>query len=106
MFTITPNSALDLQHAMFILSHYHVAVHSFSDGDNVDSVYLVVDTINVHNTCGPTIPEFDPEDEVYLAELAFQMNFRQSGIVCPHCKAKNPKEDCCGHLNFTSFIDR
>lgn len=105
MFCIRPHSALDLQQAMFILSYYPVNVVSFSDGEDPDSTYLVVDELPQNSNLAPE-RAFCPEDELYLAELAFQMNFRQSGIVCPHCKTKNPHEDCCGHLTFTSFIGK
>jgi hypothetical protein len=43
-----------------------------------------------------------------LAEMAFQMNYKQIGhYLCPACKnaGNNVKEDgCCGHLTFGSKI--
>lgn len=38
-----------------------------------------------------------------LAEMDFQMNYRQVGMLCPVCEKANVK-GCCGHLTFDGKI--
>jgi len=90
MFVIKPTKAIDLQQAIFILSFYQVKYHSISDGEDPGTAILVVDKEN-------------KEGDLYLAEMAFQMNFRQVGNVCPVCKEETG-ERVCGHLTFSSFV--
>lgn len=90
----------DIMHAMFLLSYYHVSAQLFSDGDDPDSTYMVVE--------GPAAIMENNEvvDNVGMAEMAFQMNHRQVGFICPHCENDDDNEEkTCGHLTFTTRIE-
>jgi hypothetical protein len=87
MFTILASSPLDMLDAMFILSHYQVKFQAFSDAEDPLSTEIVVD-------------EEGREGDLRMAEMAFQMNFRQVGKICPSCKREDPEETICGHLTF------
>lgn len=119
-------SAQDLQQAMFIMSYYHVSMTAYSNGEDATSTYMVVGG----EGCGQQVNEEDLRN----AEMAFQHNFRQEGMICPHCdgmddpveaklgelSAKGVLRDVrqwygidhdpddpkvCGHLTFGTFID-
>jgi len=87
MFTILAGSPLDMLDAMFILSHYQVKFQAFSDAENPLSTEIVVD-------------EEIREGDLNLAEMAFQMNYRQVGYICPFCVREDPEAKTCGHLTF------
>jgi hypothetical protein len=87
MFVIYPENAADWQHAVFMLSYYHVKIEAFSDGEDSESAYIIVR---------------GDDEQLRLAEMAFQMNWHQGGIKCRHC---SDDLDTCGHLTFTSRID-
>jgi hypothetical protein len=100
MFVIKPNDYEEWQHAMFILSYYHVRCTIHSDGDNFESAYMVVDSTDEDN---PTT------SYLHMAEAAFQMNWHQGGVLCHHCEdineALDVKETTCGHLTFVRRIN-
>ena len=87
MFTILAKSPLDMLDAMFILSHYQVKFQAFSDAENPLSTEIVVD-------------EEMRDGDLRMAEMAFQMNYRQVGWICSQCKEKYPEDTTCGHLTF------
>lgn len=88
----------DVRHAMLILSYYHVMSEVYSDGENPDSCYMVV-------KANPIMGDHQ-QDALRMAEMAFQMNHRQVGMICPHCKADDDYDErTCGHLTFTTFIN-
>jgi len=88
MFVITPKNAADWQHAMFMLSYYHTKIEAYSNGEDADTVYIIVRGL---------------DEQVRLAEAAFQMNWHQDGSgQCGHCSSDI---DYCGHLKFTKPID-
>ncbi len=89
MFVIKPDNAVDWQHAVLMLSYYMVKMEAFSDGDNMDSAYMIV------RKCG------DKDEQLRLAEMCFQMNWHQVGSLCPHC---SDDLDSCGHLTFNRPI--
>ncbi len=86
MFMITPESSEFWVEALALLSNYHVAGTTYMDNNDPDTMYMAV--INDH---------FESDDDVGLAEMAFQMNWHQSG-KCPECA------DICGHMVFTKPI--
>jgi hypothetical protein len=95
MFVVFPKNPIDWQSALFILSYYHVITTLRSDGDDAASTYMVV--------------EEDPEnpDGLRMAEMAFQMNWKQSlfpAHLCPDCVDHADRLVACGHLTFTSRI--
>jgi len=49
--------------------------------------------------------EKDFASDFHLAEMAFQMNYRQVYSLCPLCKEQNPNEQSCGHLTFNGRIE-
>jgi hypothetical protein len=86
MFFIVPKTPEDLMEAMKLLSNYHVAAESYLD--NADNLYLSI----IHD-------HYESEDDdVRLAEMAFQMNWHQGG-ECPECT-----EQPCGCMVFTKPI--
>ena len=87
MFAIKPENPDDWQHAMFILSTYFVKIESYSNEEDADTTYIIVR---------------GDQDQVRLAEMAFQMNWHQVGARCPHC---SPDLDTCGHLTFNKPIN-
>lgn len=42
------------------------------------------------------------QNDLRLAEMAFQMNWHQKGGVCPLCQAHGERH--CGHLTFTKLV--
>ena len=105
MFIIFPEKAADWQSAMFIMSYYKdVYCELFSDGENAESAYMVVDA----SPPGFEIPTDEANNNLRLAEAAFQMNWHQTrGWRCIHCDAlpEPLREETCGHLTFTKRID-
>lgn len=95
MFIIKPKFAEDWQVAIFMLSYYHVSMTTFSDGDNVESAYMVV-------SCGKD----QSQEDLRLAEMCFQMNWNQVGRICPHCAEVCTDEEFCGHLTFDMPIEK
>lgn len=98
MFTILTSSPEDMLQAMFMLSYYSVMFEAFSDGEDPFSTEIVVK--------GET-----RDGDLQMAEMCFQMNYRQVGHICPTCKREKPKEKACGHLTFQgqigeSFLDQ
>ena len=87
-------STLDFREAMFIMSYHHVSMTAYSNGEDAASTYMVVGG----KGCGQQVKE----EDLHNAEMAFQMNFHQEGMICPHCDGM---EKVCGHLTFTTFID-
>lgn len=86
----------DVRHAHLILSYYNVSAQFFSDGENGNSCYMVVSG--------------EREEDLHLAEMAFQMNhYQENGRLCRHCmeeiKTSGEGQDTCGHLTFTRFIN-
>jgi hypothetical protein len=97
MFVIKPNNGTDWQEALFMLSYYHVQAVMYSDGENEKSAYMVVDGPVGVSTDGTT------DDQVRLAEMCFQMIWRQGGMVCHHCEKEEATS--CGHLTFVEPIN-
>ena len=90
MFMLTLNTEKDEEIAMSILKRHCASFYVFGNIDNKTS--LVVDV-------GLT------DDGLDLCELEFQMNFHQTGqLYCPLCKSQG--KEYCGHLVFSSYIDR
>lgn len=81
MFVIKPENAADWQHAMFMLSDYHVECKLYSDGENAESTYMVVEA-----SISTKVDEHRDEEALRLAEGRFQMNWHQVGMICPHCE--------------------
>lgn len=101
MFIVQPMYPSEWQDAMFLLSHYNVNIALYSDAENLNSVYGVV----AANLVDDTEERYD-EDDLRLAEIAFQMNWRQGNALCPYCNDDDGhKGHCCGHLTFTSIIN-
>jgi hypothetical protein len=92
MFVIKPNNGTDWQEALFMLSYYHVQAVMYSDGENEKSAYMVVESL----------PDKEGDD-LQLAEMCFQMNWRQGGMVCHHCEKEEATS--CGHLTFVEPIN-
>ena len=104
MFVIHPENPAEWANAMFIMSYYKdLYCELFSDGEHQESAYMVV---------SESAPGFDlPTDEsisnLRLAEMAFQINWRQKpGFRCEHCDAlpEPLQEETCGHLTFNKMI--
>lgn len=114
MFVIKPENAADWQHAMYILSHYHgLVINLYSDAETATSVYMVI----------RDGADLDSIKALLQVETAFQHNWNQVGMVCPHCyddtdpcRACEIYRDCgdhgsvncrpttCGHLTFNEPI--
>ena len=62
-------------------------------GKNYPNVHLTIrpERIVCHEVCGFST-------EFRLAEMDFQLNHNQVGLMCPECKTKG--ETICGHLTF------
>lgn len=106
----------DIAQAYILLDAYGMLITTVGEGKDL---YLRIDES----------PEEDPEEAaygLYMAEMAFNLNFRQVGWICPHCEADacaecslfqhnecgNPtnakctaRRKTCGHLSFTSSLD-
>lgn len=96
-FVICPTEPADWQHAMFILSYYSkLIISTFSNGEDANTAYMVVES-------KPLLE--GEEDELRLAEMAFQMNWHQIGRLCPHCIDHADHYDSCGHLAFSKPIN-
>jgi hypothetical protein len=104
MFIIKPASQYDWVHALFILSHYHVSMTTYSDANSIDSVFMVVDG---HEYDHPG-HQRDSEEDLLCAEMAFQMNWHQSNKqMCESCLMyveTGIEVNCCGHLTFVKPI--
>ena len=88
MFTVKPANYDSYVAALELIANYRV---------DYSVIYKHVFSRN-HITVFDTS---NPED-LRLCEMAFQMNFRQSGKVCDACANKGL--EFCGHLTFTSVI--
>lgn len=88
----------ELMEAMFILSYYHVNINTYSNGESAESTYMVVSAIDTDHPG----QERDAQEDLRMAEMAFQMNFRQHGNLCLHCE--DEEDTTCGHLTFTNKI--
>ena len=97
MFVIKPESAADWAEALFILSYYRVACATYSDGENAESVYMTVHPDKDMNEDVETTVE-----QLHMAEMAFQMNWHQVGMVCPVCE---DTVNICGDLTFNKPIN-
>lgn len=96
MFIIKPNNPADWRHAMFILSYYSkLIIELFSNGEDADTAYMMVRERELIE---------GEESDLRLAEMAFQMNWYQGKMICPHCE-DNTDENACGHLTFTGVIN-
>ena len=98
MFIIKPKTQKDTAEALLLLSYYHVKLEVRSDGETQKSVYLIVD-------------EETLDGQLQLAEMAFQFNFHQANErLCEKCKEEVSEKGIgyatCGHLTFTSSINR
>lgn len=95
MFVVKPTDMHDVMATLGLLAHYDVKVTVISqDPDSIkpSNYSFVVDSDG-------------DEGELRLAEMSFQMNFRQKGKVCIICKDEDEGKEFCGHLTFTSKID-
>jgi len=101
-FVVKPVDLTEWQNAMFILSYYHVDIASFSNGVDLLSTYMVIGAIHPGSARieGQNI---DPQEQLRLAETAFQMNWHQVGKLCPHCHCAD-ESGVCGHLTFNRPI--
>jgi hypothetical protein len=115
MFVIQPENAADWQHALYILSHYkELVLNVYSDAEKATSTYMVVDD----NDC------IDSRKSVHQVESAFQINWNQDRMICPHCEnvespcmlcdiysdcgdhgSENCRPNTCGHLTFNKPIN-
>ena len=104
MFIIHPTNAADWANAAFILSYYReLHCEMFSDGENEESAYMVVDS----TPAGFDLPTHEAIESLRCAEMAFQMNWLQkSHHRCAHCDAlpEPLQEETCGHLTFCGTI--
>ncbi len=75
--------------ALFLLSNYMLHTQILSDSENHNSTKIVV------------FDEFRGGD-FRLAEMAFQMNFKQVGTVCFVCEGE--QLHTCEHLTFEGVI--
>jgi len=93
MFVIQPMYPSEWGDALFLLSYYDVNLTMDSDLENPESLYGFVTSEN--------------QDDLRLAEMAFQMNWRQGPALCTYCRDNEGRNrHSCGHLTFTSVIDR
>ena len=100
MFVIYPETAADWQHAMFMLSYYHVRCKLYSNGEDASTTFMVVSEDEDWS-------ESDAEN-LRLAEISFQMDWHpRSGLRCVHCDAlpEPLREETCGHLTFHKPIN-
>jgi hypothetical protein len=120
MFIVKPNNPAEWQSAMFILSYYHVSLTVRSDGDNMDSAYMVVGDATF--CCSDNDEEL--MEHYRLAEIAFMANWHQKHGICADCNDPEPCLKCeiykecaepgnvqctgiahhCGHMTFTGNI--
>ena len=101
MFVIKPEKDGDWVDAMFILSHYHALVGFYSNAESPNTVYMVVQPDEDRSK-----DKEDAENQLYLAEMCFQMNWHQYGTkLCPHCIDHADKFDTCGHLTFSKPVN-
>ena len=92
-FVVEPQSPEDILEMFDILKHYQIQ-HYTMPVENKQPVLVVMEAVH--------------EDEggvgsLGLAEMAFQMNFKQVGVLCPVCKEEGVS-GCCGHLTFNNMI--
>lgn len=105
MFVIMPKNSADWQHALFMLSFYHVSLTVRSDGEEANTTYMVIGKL-------PETTNTDRGNDLRMAETCFQMNWHQGGMICPDCHKEQNNywggcdgKDTCGHLIFTHPID-
>jgi hypothetical protein len=96
MFHIIARDASETLDIMLLLSYYKVTVKK-NTFKNLPGAIL----IGVY-PCKST--ETILQNDFRLAEMAFQMNYRQVLNICPVCKVKYPDEQTCGHLTFQGRI--
>ena len=101
MFVIKPLKAEDWEHALFMLSYYHVNITVRSNCEQTSTTYMVIEAEmydDVRNTPG--------EEQLQLAEMCFQMNWTQhNSKLCPDCIDHADRFDFCGHLTFGKPIN-
>ena len=125
MFIIKPKDQKDWAEALFMLSYYHVVINVFSNGENADDMYIRVEDESY--CCQEASEGRKAEEQLRLAEMAFQANWHQSLGICEQCYDENievcvvcdiryscddSRGDCqlknqpvsCGHLTFTEPI--
>ena len=99
MFVSKPLKAEDWEHALFMLSYYHVSITVHSNGEQVSTTYMVVEGL-------PETDGTDRDNDLQLAEMCFQMNWTQHGSkLCPDCIDHADRFDFCGHLTFDKPIN-
>jgi hypothetical protein len=99
MFIIKPFKPEDWEHALFILSYYHVSVGVRSNGEQSNTTYMVVEEL-------PEAVGTDHDNDLRLAEACFQMNWHtHNGHLCPECIDHSDVYDTCGHLAFSHPIN-
>jgi hypothetical protein len=102
MFIIKPENQSDWADALMILSYYHVNLVLFSDGDNQESVYGRVEE---RDNSKQNVIDFDPLEQLMLAEMTFAGNWLQKGMICEDCEQEPGNSGICGHLTFTKPIN-
>lgn len=95
MFVVKPVDVHDVMAALSIISCYKVRIRVMCYNP---------DSVKAANFVFVIEEDVERPDDHRLSEMAFQMNFRQKGKVCEVCKDSG--EEFCGHLTFTSRIDR
>jgi hypothetical protein len=103
MFIIKPKRLEDWTYALFMLSYYHVDITMYSDGEEESSMYALVDKKQNPKFNTPD-SNWDPEEYLRCAEMAFQMAWHQVGMLCPHCEGQPGIGETCGHLTFSEPI--
>ncbi len=84
-FVVEPQSPEAILEMFNLLEPYQVQ-HYILPGDDRLPVLVVLESI------------YSDNDDLRLAEMAFQMNYKQVHSVCPVCYAEG--ENLCGHLTF------
>ncbi len=99
MFCIKPKNPGDWYHAMLILTQYSVACVPLANSEDPNTMHMSV---------REDIPLFgetdgvEEQEQLRLAEMAFQMSWHQVGKVCPYCEGE---VETCGHLTFNKPIN-
>ena len=101
MFVIKPIKPADWEHAMFMLSYYHVKLTVRSNGEQANTAYMVVDALDDEERTGDT-----GKNDLRLAEAAFQWNWHtHHSRLCPECIDHSDQFDSCGHLAFSHPVN-